>query len=404
MSSNNPQRRVQQRIEAKQTELQAMIMDRTVIAERNVVRVIMVPPLNSIHETIQHYHWNYLYTCACAVLTRLVRLFYANLEVAEDAVRGTVVKFTVDGHIIIVDPQIISQFIGVPVLDLPASLFNEVVLPPSMDKLWEFFHMAPQDEGHQTSIKIGALGPAHRMLAKIVQHNLWPVTRPSDLILKKAQFVYVVHVRLPFCLCKHVLGVMLETRDESTAGLPFGCLLTQIILQSGINFDWEPWMKIKQPLSKQMLMKSNAQLRRDESNEDMPAVMHVAFLDMASSSQTVPPSEPEVNFSQVMEALAAIQGGMTTMQHSISSMQHSISSMHLEMRSISKRVEQTHLDLQECLQVHHPDSSDDEAAPPKAAHRTPRAAPTAEDVWFPLVFLCVDFLVSFCYFETMFVY
>jgi hypothetical protein len=38
-------------------------------------------------------------------------------------------------------------------------------------------------------------------------------------------------------------------------------------------------MKIKQPLSKQTLMKSNAQLRRDESDDDMPAAMHVAFLD-----------------------------------------------------------------------------------------------------------------------------
>jgi hypothetical protein len=59
------------------------IMDRTVIVERNVVRFdIMVPPLDSIYETIQTYHWVYLYTCACIVLTRLVRLFYANLEVA----------------------------------------------------------------------------------------------------------------------------------------------------------------------------------------------------------------------------------------------------------------------------------------------------------------------------------
>jgi hypothetical protein len=166
-------------------------MDRTVIAERNVVGAdIMVPPLNSIHETIQHYQWNYIYTCACIVLTRLVRLFYANLEVAEDEVRGTVLQSNVDGHIITVDPLIISQFIGVPVLDLPASPFNEVVLPPSMDDLREFFHLAPQGEGRQTSIKIGALGPAHRMLAKIVQHNLWPVTRRSDLILKKAQFAY----------------------------------------------------------------------------------------------------------------------------------------------------------------------------------------------------------------------
>jgi hypothetical protein len=156
MSAISSQRRVRQRTEAEQNEIQAKIMDWTVIAERNVVRVdIMVPPLNSIHETIQH------------------------------------------------------------------------------------------GEGHQTSIKIGALGPAHRMLAKIILHNLWPVTRRSNLILKKTQFVYVVHFRFPFCLCKHILGVMLEARDEGTTGLPFGCLLTQIILQSGINVDGEPRMKMK---------------------------------------------------------------------------------------------------------------------------------------------------------------
>jgi hypothetical protein len=68
------------------------------------------------------------------------------------------------------------------------------------------------------------------MLAKIIQQNFWPVARRSDLILKPAQFVCAVHLRLPFCLCKHILGVMLEARDKGNAGLPFGCLLTQIIL------------------------------------------------------------------------------------------------------------------------------------------------------------------------------
>jgi hypothetical protein len=83
------------------------------------------------------------------------------------------------------------------------------------------------------------------MLAKIVQHNLWPVARCSDLILKRAHLVYVVHLRLPFCLCKHILGIMLEARDESNTGLPFGCLITQIILQSGINVNGEQRMKIQ---------------------------------------------------------------------------------------------------------------------------------------------------------------
>jgi hypothetical protein len=281
--------------------------------------------------------------------------------VAQDDEHGVVLQSTVDGHIITVDPQTITRFLGVPVLDLPASPYKEVVLPPSMDDLREFFHAIPQGEGRHTNIRIGALAPAHHMLAKIVQHNLWPVARPSDLILKMEQFVYAVHLRLPFCLCKHILGVMLEARDENNTGLPFGCLIIQIILQSGINVNGEPRMKIQQPFSKQTLMKSNAQLRREDSDDDMPAAMHVAFPDVASSSHTVPPSEPEANYSQIMEALAAIQGGMSTMQQSISS-------LHLKVRSINKRVEQTHLDLQECLRVHHPDSSDDEDAAAQTVH------------------------------------
>jgi hypothetical protein len=77
------------------------------------------------------------------VLTRLVRLFYANLKVVQDDDRGMVLQSTVDGHITIVDPQIISQLIGVPVLQISGSPYNEVVLPPSLDDLIEFFHAVP---------------------------------------------------------------------------------------------------------------------------------------------------------------------------------------------------------------------------------------------------------------------
>jgi hypothetical protein len=91
----------------------------------------------------------------------------------------------------------------------------------------------------------------------------------------------------------------MRARNESTAGLPFGCLLTHIILQSGINVNGEPKMKIQQPISKQTLMKSNAQLRRDDSDDEEPppAAMPIGFPDMASSSHTVPPSKPEVNYA-----------------------------------------------------------------------------------------------------------
>jgi hypothetical protein len=178
----------------------------------------MVAFLDSIHNTIQTYHWGYLHNCAYVVYTRLVRLFYANLEVIQTDDHGAIFQSSEDRHIITVDPQIISQFIGVPVLQLSASPYNKVVLPPSLDYLREFFHGFLQREERATSIRIGALTAPHRMLAKIVQDNLWPIVRRNDMILKRAQFVYAICLHLPFCLSKHILGVILEARDEGNTG------------------------------------------------------------------------------------------------------------------------------------------------------------------------------------------
>jgi hypothetical protein len=144
MSAGSPQRRVCQMTEGDRAALRAKIMDRPVIAERNVVRSdIMVAPLDSIHDIIQTYHWGYLHSCACVVYTRLVKLFYTNLEEVQDDDHGLVLQSTVGGHTIIVDPQIISQFIGVPVLQIPGSPYNKVVITPSLDDLLEFFHVVP---------------------------------------------------------------------------------------------------------------------------------------------------------------------------------------------------------------------------------------------------------------------
>jgi hypothetical protein len=299
-------------------------MDRPIIAERNVVRsYIMVAPLDSIHDTIQTYHWGYLHTCTCVVYTRLVKLFYANLEVVQDDDRGLVLQSIVGGHTITVDPPIISQFIVVPILQIPGSPYNEVVIPHSLNDLNEFFHVVPQGEERATTIRIGALSAPHRMLAKIVQHNLWPVVRRSDLILKRAQFVYGISLRMPFCLCKHILGVILEAHDEGNTGLPFGCLLTQIILQTSISIAGEPKMKNQDPISKQTLMKSNAQLRRDDQDDDVPPPppILVGIPEVTSYSQTVSPTQQDASYSHIIEALVAIQGGMSSMQLSMSSMQ-----------------------------------------------------------------------------------
>jgi len=137
---------------------------------------------------------------------------------------------------------------------ISANPFNEVLEPPTLDQLKDFFHAHPQgEERAHPNIKIGSFSPPLRLLAKIVQHNLWPTVRRSELILKRAQFLYAIVMRLPFCLCKHILDIMLESRDDHATGLPFACLITKIILQSKLDISTEPKMKIQDPLGNQLL-------------------------------------------------------------------------------------------------------------------------------------------------------
>jgi hypothetical protein len=49
-----------------------------------------------------------------------------------------VLQSSIAGHLITVDPQVISHIIRVLVLEISASPYNEVVLPPSLDDLREF--------------------------------------------------------------------------------------------------------------------------------------------------------------------------------------------------------------------------------------------------------------------------
>jgi hypothetical protein len=44
----------------------------------------MVARLDVVFEIIQTYHWGYLFNCAYIVLTRLVKEFYAHLEVVQN--------------------------------------------------------------------------------------------------------------------------------------------------------------------------------------------------------------------------------------------------------------------------------------------------------------------------------
>jgi hypothetical protein len=67
-------------------------------------------------------------------------------------------------------------------------------------------------------------------------------------------------------------------------------------------------------------MNSSTQLRRDDM-DDAPQSppIHVAVPNMASFSQTTP-QQQDTNYAQILEALATLQSGMSTMQLILSSL------------------------------------------------------------------------------------
>jgi hypothetical protein len=112
MSAGCPPRRVRQRLVEDRAAIQAKIMDCSVIAEQNVFRAdIMVPPLDNILDIIQTYNWGYLHSYACVVYTRLVKLFYANMEVVQNDDHRVVLQSSVQAisSLLILRSSVISS-------------------------------------------------------------------------------------------------------------------------------------------------------------------------------------------------------------------------------------------------------------------------------------------------------
>jgi hypothetical protein len=104
--------------------------------------------------------------------------------------------------------------------------------------------------------------------------------------------------------------------------------------------DSEPRSRIPDPLSIQTLMKSNAQLRHEAQGVVPQPPPNLPTAAASSSSQVVPPSfDIEAAFAQLMTSMSALQR---------------------EVNLIGERVEQSQIDIRECLEYHHPKQHDDD--------------------------------------------
>jgi hypothetical protein len=148
------------------------MQSRQVLSKLNLLRADLGDPvLLPIGQMLLENNWEYLYNCACQAFPRLVREFYGHMIVTQDDDRGLIMQTMVRGQTIMIDPQLISYVIRVPVLPVSGAPFPDAA--PNIDFLHEFFGTRPQREDKSYSlINIGAFAPMHRFLAKIVVTNI----------------------------------------------------------------------------------------------------------------------------------------------------------------------------------------------------------------------------------------
>jgi hypothetical protein len=93
----------------------------------------------------------------------------------------------VRGQTILIDPQIISSVIEVPILLVSGVPFPDEA--PNIGFLHDFFGTRPQHEDKSHfQINISAFAPMHRFLAKVVVTNVWPQAHQSELLSRRPPF------------------------------------------------------------------------------------------------------------------------------------------------------------------------------------------------------------------------
>jgi hypothetical protein len=137
------------------------MQSRQVLLERNLFRpylrdIVLLPIVQMLLEN----QCEYLYNCACSAFPRLVWEFYGNMIIIQDDDRGLIMQTMVRGQIILIDPQLISSMIGVPVLPILGVPFPHGDETPNIDFLHDFFGMSHRE---RTS-------PIHRSISVPLQN------------------------------------------------------------------------------------------------------------------------------------------------------------------------------------------------------------------------------------------
>ncbi|XP_062149271.1 BRAP2 RING ZnF UBP domain-containing protein 1-like isoform X3 [Alnus glutinosa] len=288
----------------------ATINSRTIVIEHGVLKPdIRVAPFDFIYRIFNENGWLSIFD-AVNIYPRLVYEFYKNLEVVSIDKQTPCFETKVCGTTLTIDVDVISEVTDIPLSYAISTPFPDSVTQPSREELMGCFDPRGTNvwEESKNSIPIDFLQSPQHLLARIVMQNIWPISRNSDVPLNRARMIFAIINQIPFCMCKHMIMMMIEMQEDNQIALPFGGLITKILKKKLANIPAnEPMDMPEGNFGKLTVMKSNAQVHRFQEQDDpVPSAPSV------SSSSTEPPNAAVLSIlTQITDRLQSMNTRVT---------------------------------------------------------------------------------------------
>jgi len=172
---------------------------------------------------------------------------------------------------LLINAEVISEVTGIPLVHAIRTLFPYSTASPPKAKLMACFDPTEEHEWkeHKKRIPISFFQSPQRLLARIVLQNIWPISCNADVPLDRAWLIFAIINEIPFCMCKHIVMVMIEMHLDNQIALPFRGFITKILKKKLPNIPaTESADMLEGYFGKGIVLKFNAQLHRFQmSNE-----------------------------------------------------------------------------------------------------------------------------------------
>jgi hypothetical protein len=139
MSTNTSQRQSRKRSRTNLTAAKERMDKRGIAIERAVIRQdVMMEPFSFIHQIFRNNEWMSLFTSS-KIYPKIVREFYLHLEIVDILQQCPVLKTTIRGVEIRIDPDLISLVTDIPLVHPLGIPFPDLDNAPSWEELLAFF-------------------------------------------------------------------------------------------------------------------------------------------------------------------------------------------------------------------------------------------------------------------------